>query len=105
MPPAIGRCSAISPRGTLRSPLTARAGKDCTGIGAALLLAALGVPRETVLADYALSGDVVRAEMQESAAANPAYAALAELPWETVEPLVASAPAHVESALSALEEK
>jgi protein-tyrosine phosphatase len=31
------------------------AGKDRTGLGSALVLSALGVPRETVIADYALS--------------------------------------------------
>lgn len=33
------------------------AGKDRTGVGAALILAALGVPRETILADYLLTND------------------------------------------------
>jgi protein-tyrosine phosphatase len=33
-------------------------GKDRTGIAAALLLSALGVPRETVLDDYSLTGQV-----------------------------------------------
>lgn len=92
-----------------RTPLAfnCSAGKDRAGMGAALLLTLLGVPRETVIADYALSDDVVdyRAEMEESAAANPAYAALAQLPWEKVEPLVASDPAYIESGLAALEEK
>jgi protein-tyrosine phosphatase len=36
------------------------AGKDRTGFGAALLLLALGVPRETVIQDYLLSNDVYR---------------------------------------------
>jgi len=31
------------------------AGKDRTGVAAALLLTALGVPRETVIADYLLT--------------------------------------------------
>ncbi|HET9058288.1 MAG TPA: tyrosine-protein phosphatase [Acidimicrobiales bacterium] len=34
------------------------AGKDRTGLAAALLLSALGTDRDTVIADYALSGDV-----------------------------------------------
>jgi len=33
------------------------AGKDRTGVGAALILAALGVPRETILADYLLTNE------------------------------------------------
>lgn len=83
------------------------AGKDRAGTGAALLLTLLGVPHESVVADYALSDDVVdyRAQMQETAADNPSYAALAQLPWETVEPLVASDPAYIEAAFTALTEK
>ncbi|MGI9375721.1 MAG: tyrosine-protein phosphatase [Tsuneonella suprasediminis] len=90
-----------------RTPLAfnCSAGKDRAGTGAALLLSLLGVPRETVVADYALSDDVVdyRAKIQEAADSNPSYAALAQLPWETVKPLVASDPAYIESALDALE--
>lgn len=83
------------------------AGKDRTGVGAALLLTLLGVPRDTIVADYALSDDIVdyRAQMQESVATNPSYAFLLDLPWETVEPLVASDPAYIESAFASLEEK
>lgn len=92
-----------------RTPLTfnCTAGKDRAGTGAALLLTLLGVPRETVVADYAMSDDIVdyRAQMQETAAKNPAYAALAQLPWEIVAPMVASDPAYIESALGAIEEK
>lgn len=92
-----------------RTPLAfnCSAGKDRAGTGAALLLTLLGVPRETVVADYALSDDIVdyRAQMQETADENAAYAALAQLPWETVEPLVASDPAYIESAFAALEEE
>ena len=92
-----------------RTPLAfnCSAGKDRAGMGAALLLTLLDVPRETVIADYALSDDVVdyRAEMKESAAANSDYAALAQLPWETIEPLMASDPTYIESAFAALEER
>ncbi|MXO65906.1 tyrosine-protein phosphatase [Altericroceibacterium endophyticum] len=92
-----------------RTPLAfnCSAGKDRAGTGAALLLTLLGVPRETVVADYALSDDLVdyRAQMQETADSNPSYSALAQLPWETVEPLVASDPAYIESAFSALEDE
>lgn len=83
------------------------AGKDRAGTGAALLLTLLGVPRDAVVADYALSDDVVdyRKEMADSAAKNPAYAGLAKLPWETVEPLLASDPAYIEAAFETLEKK
>ena len=36
------------------------AGKDRTGVGAALVLAALGVPRDTIVEDYLLSNDHYR---------------------------------------------
>lgn len=36
------------------------AGKDRTGIGAALILLALGVPRESVLEDYLITNDTMR---------------------------------------------
>lgn len=83
------------------------AGKDRTGMAAALILTLLGVPRETVIADYALSDDIVdyRTELTESAQKNPAYRELTELPWETVEPLLASDPAYIEAALEALATK
>lgn len=94
-------------RGQLPLAFNCSAGKDRTGVGAALLLSVLGVPRETIVADYALSDDIVdyRVQLQESVASNSSYAFLLELPWETVEPLLASDPAYIESTLSALEEE
>ncbi|WP_316804253.1 tyrosine-protein phosphatase [Pedobacter nototheniae] len=41
------------------------AGKDRTGIGAALLLYALGVPEETILEDYLLSNEYRKAENEQ----------------------------------------
>lgn len=90
-----------------RTPLAfnCSAGKDRTGIAAALILIALGVPRETVLADYALSDKLVdyRAQLQQGAAKSQGYAMLARLPYELVEPLMVSDPAYLESALAELE--
>ncbi len=86
------------------------AGKDRTGIGAALLLTVLGVPRETVIADYALSDDVVdymNEFMGEDARAaalerGSPYAFLFQMPPQMVEPLMRSDPLYIESALDAL---
>ena len=78
------------------------AGKDRTGVGAALILTALGVPREKVVADYALSEQVVdyMSELRpEEVANNPDYAFFAQLPPEVVEPLMRSDPAYIEAAL------
>ena len=89
------------------------AGKDRTGIGAALLLTLLGAPRETIVADYALSDDVVdymqefmgeeaRAEALEN---GSPYAFLFEMPPQLIEPLMRSDPLYIESALDALAEQ
>lgn len=42
------------------------AGKDRTGVGAAILLMALGVPRETVMEDYMLSAKLLPRYMERS---------------------------------------
>lgn len=83
------------------------AGKDRTGMAAALVLTLLGVPRETVVADYALSDDLVdyRTKIAEEADSKGPYAALAKLPWEVVAPLLASDPVYIESALGEIEAK
>jgi protein-tyrosine phosphatase len=36
------------------------AGKDRTGVGAALILSALGVPKETVMEDYLLTNETMK---------------------------------------------
>ncbi|MGD9664614.1 MAG: tyrosine-protein phosphatase, partial [Novosphingobium sp.] len=83
------------------------AGKDRAGTAAALVLTLLGVPRETVLADYALSDKLVdyKGQMEKGAKDNPAYAALAKVPFEVVEPLLKSDPAYLSAALDALTDK
>ncbi|WP_438381384.1 tyrosine-protein phosphatase [Asaia sp. BMEF1] len=42
------------------------AGKDRTGFASALILYALGVPEQTILSDYAMSGDLLRAHLTPS---------------------------------------
>ena len=85
------------------------AGKDRAGISAALLLTALGVPREYVVKDYALSEQVVD-YMQEFLSDTSAdqndeespYAYLSRLPRELVAPLMRSDPLYIETALNDL---
>lgn len=80
------------------------AGKDRTGTAAALVLTLVGVPRETVVADYALSDDLVdyMAKLDADSAGDGPYAALARMPREVVAPLLASDPAYIEAALDAM---
>jgi protein-tyrosine phosphatase len=86
------------------------AGKDRTGITAALILTALGVPRATILEDYAMSDKIVDYEREvvqprlaagESAAAG--FAAIAALPPSVRAPLLASDPDYLDHALTHIE--
>jgi len=85
------------------------AGKDRAGTGAALLLTALGVPRETVVADYALSETYVdyMAEFTGSAdepvSTDSPYAYLAKMPPELLSPLMRSDPRYIETTFQTLE--
>lgn len=84
------------------------AGKDRTGVAAALILTALGAPRETVLADYALSEKVVdymadyRDAPAEESEDGP-YAFFRKLPPELVAPLMRSDPKYLEAAFESIE--
>lgn len=94
------------------------AGKDRTGVAAAFILTVLGVPKETVLADYAMSDKVVDYMKEFTAAPTPAaepasaaeaaanpYAFLAQLPPEIVAPLMRSDPRYLEAVYADAEAK
>lgn len=89
------------------------AGKDRAGTSAALLLTALGVPRETIVHDYSLSDDYVDymeafmsdEKRKEAKEGNSPYAFLFEIPKEKVAPLLASHPEYIEATFAALEDK
>ncbi|MEM9404116.1 MAG: tyrosine-protein phosphatase, partial [Pseudomonadota bacterium] len=91
-------------------PLTfnCSAGKDRTGIAAALLLTALDVPRETILADYAMSEKVVDYMAEFTSTDIPAdhpYYFLTQLPKAMVAPLMRSDPRYLQSAFASIEAK
>lgn len=78
-----------------RRPLAVNctAGKDRTGLAAALILSALGVPRETVIADYALSQIFVPVETYlDQGAGSPQMAALSRLPRPVANVILGSDP-------------
>lgn len=102
--PAYREMFARLARGETPLAFNCSAGKDRTGIGAALILLALGVSEETVVADYALSDTFVDymaelAQQPEAAAGSP-YAFLAALPPEVVMPLMKSDPYYLETVLA-----
>jgi len=84
------------------------AGKDRTGVAAALILSALGVPRETILADYAMSDDLVDymaelREERENIDPEDPMAFWAQLPEAVIAPFMASDPAYLQAALEQIE--
>jgi len=81
------------------------AGKDRTGVGAALILSALGVPRETVLADYALSDKVVDYRKIYSGEKLAALGPMAKLPVQSLDALFASDPEYLRATFAAIEGK
>lgn len=62
------------------------AGKDRTGLGVALVLSALGVPRETIMSDYLLSNTAL--DMNALRADAGLNAAMSALPADVAQPLL-----------------
>jgi len=84
------------------------AGKDRAGTAAALLLTALGVPRETVVYDYSLSDvyvDYTKELIDDDALSNldSPYHFLSQVPKQKIAALLASDPRYIEEAFDALE--
>lgn len=82
------------------------AGKDRTGMGSALLLLALGVPRATVVDDYSISGELLYARQASEPAAvkkrDPLAGMIASLPPDVRQALLASDPAYINAALDSI---
>lgn len=78
-------------------------GKDRVGVGTALILSALGVPRETIVADYALTDKVT--DRAKARRAMPASHALTNWPAELLAPLSASDPDYLRAAFAAIEKR
>ena len=79
------------------------AGKDRAGTAAALILSALGVPRETVVEDYVLTNRVVDLERIFMATAH--RSALMDQASGIVSAVLRADPAYLHAALDAVEEK
>ncbi|WP_448586916.1 tyrosine-protein phosphatase [Thermaurantiacus sp.] len=80
------------------------AGKDRTGVAAALILRVLGADRETIVADYLLSNREFRPKSRAApAAGDPGLALFARLPPDVVQVLVGVERAFIEAALDAIE--
>ncbi|MBV9565376.1 MAG: tyrosine-protein phosphatase [Bradyrhizobium sp.] len=80
------------------------AGKDRTGIAAALVLSALGVPRNTVIGEYVLS-DRYAEPLFDLLCRNPRYGLDANSPRESWLPMTRAYPEYIETMLDAVTER
>lgn len=100
-------------RGDAPLAFNCSAGKDRTGVAAALILSVLDVPRETILADYGLtqvytppSMYMKQASQAKSAGFSQAQAeAFMRMPREVVEVMLGSDPAVLRKALATIDAK
>jgi len=79
------------------------AGKDRTGLAAALILTALGTPRDEVLQDYALSNRFVTAAI--IGRTETGRAMLDRLPPDVVSALLAADPDYLEASFAAIDQE
>lgn len=80
------------------------AGKDRTGIAAALILFALGVSRETIEQDYELTDHAID-RLLTILVSDPRYSKLQSTPKEVFLPLLRADPAYLALAFSEIERK
>ena len=80
------------------------AGKDRTGIAAALILSALGVSRETIELDYSLT-DLVLDKLTAILTRDPRYAKLGARPREHYLPLLRADPEYLTVAFEEIERR
>lgn len=91
------------------------AGKDRTGVAAALILSALGVPRETVFADYGLSNRYLTADRflqakkpesdDEAQARTPMQQAMVRLPAVVIQAMLGAEPDYLAATFDAIEKR
>ncbi|WP_068079533.1 tyrosine-protein phosphatase [Novosphingobium rosa] len=83
------------------------AGKDRTGIAAALVLTSLGVPRETVIEDYLLTNRYLDGSKMMHAGTrtnNPSLAAMAKMPPEVLRAMMAADRSYIEAAFKVIDQ-
>jgi protein-tyrosine phosphatase len=78
------------------------AGKDRSGLAAALILTALGVPRAEVLSDYELTNRYL--DLADLQRAGPNSALLTRLPPDVAQVFLAADPAYLEASFQAIDQ-
>lgn len=88
-----------------RAPLAfnCSAGKDRTGLAAALLLTALGVPYETAVADYLLSNETYRPKPPVAGGDDPTARMFASMPKDALQALMGVDRRYLDASFKAIE--
>jgi protein-tyrosine phosphatase len=81
------------------------AGKDRTGTAVAVLLAALGVPRETIIADFVLTDHATDLNRAFAPKSESKFNPFATIDAKAVHAILRADPAYVEAALDSVEER
>ncbi len=81
------------------------AGKDRTGIAAALVLTVLGVDREAIIQDYLLSNQYFDASKIEKQPDDPTAAFFAKLPADAVEAMMGVDRSYIEAAFAEIDNR
>ena len=81
------------------------AGKDRAGTAAAILLSALGVPRDTILEDYRLTDKVLDRSRFVSASAARANGMVHRIPSEVIAAVLGTHPSYIAAALDIILER
>lgn len=102
--PAISALFQAIADGDLPLAFNCAAGKDRTGVVAALLLELLAVPRETIVADYLVSGQFVE-PICDAILRRPENEELRDLPRASWAPLVEADRAYLDAMFAVLEKR
>jgi protein-tyrosine phosphatase len=81
------------------------AGKDRTGVAAALILTALGIPRETIVHDYMLSNETAEGLLVMMTERTPRFAELLAADPEALRPVLHADISYLDIAFTAIEQR
>lgn len=87
--------------GELPMVINCTAGKDRTGVATALVLTALGVPRDVIVEDYALTNECLAGQRFS----ENARGMLSQMPEDAVRAIMGSDPDYLASAFAAMEQR
>lgn len=101
--PAYKQLFAFIAGGETPIVINCSAGKDRTGAAVAVLLGALGVPRETIIADFVLTDHAT--DLMQAFAPGAKFNPFEKLRGEAAAAILRADPAYIEAALDSIDER